>query len=219
MSKIDSRPKSSGQRIFEGTDTVDRNRTIAIQRVVEAHQALELQHQAEVTTETQRNDCARISSDRLGLDFDAIDLPEGEVRAFRYFLRKWDHDQSPDPEFDQAVRETQQDFEEAALKHFFRRVALWNESEETLKAAKSELEKRVKRDKKRDKDSMLGRLWIRERGSQEHSIHDELKQVTTREGLAQLLYTLMHDPTAPLAPELVAECTKAVKKWKYGITS
>jgi hypothetical protein len=59
---------------------------------------------------------------------------------------------------------------------------------------------------------------LKERDSQEQNTHDELKAVTTREGLAQLLWTLMHDQTAPLAPELFAECTGAVKKM-YGITS
>jgi hypothetical protein len=218
MSRVDSGSESSGQKLFEGTDTVNRNRTVAVTRIVEAHNALELQRQADAIVETQRNDSAHISSDPSGLDFDAIDLPNGEVRAFRYFLRKWDHDHSPDPEFDRAIQETQHDFDEAALKHFFRRVALWNESEEIMQAAKREMDKRVKKDQKRDKDSMLGKLWTKERGSQEHGFNDELKQITTREGLAQLLWTLTHDQTKPLAPELVAECTDAVKKM-YGITS
>jgi hypothetical protein len=195
--------------MFEGTDAVTMNRRVAIQRIVEIHDALELQHQADANANPQQPDLSRISSDRLSLDFDAVDLPDGEVRAFRYFLRKWDHNgQSPDPEFDEAVQSSESDFDEAATKHFIRRVALWHESEETLRKTKKEMEKRLKKDKKRARDSMLGKLWIKERSSQEHTSNDELKEVTTREGLAQLLWTLMHDLNAPLAPELVAECTE-----------
>jgi hypothetical protein len=217
MPKVDSGTAVSDQKKFEGTDAVPQNHTVAVKRIVEVHEALELRHQAESTTETQRNDSARMSSDCL--DFDAIDLPNGEVRAFYYFLRKWDEQCPNDPEFDLAVQQTQHDFDEAAIKHFIRRVALWEESGEMMQAAQRELERRAKKDKKAGNDSKLGKLWSKERGSQEHNVHDELKQVTTREGLAQLLYALMRKQTAPLAPELFAECTEAVKKYRYGIVS
>jgi hypothetical protein len=218
MSKVNGRSQSPKPTLFEGTDAVPQNRRVAVQRIVEVHDALELKHQAEAATEAQRNDVERISSDQSNLEFDAIDLPHGEVRAFEYFLRKWNNNEHPDPEFDHAVQSSKLDFDEAAIKHFFRRIALWYESEEVLQAAKKEMEKRMKKDRKRDRDSMLGKLWMKERGSQEHCSGDELKEVTTREGLAQLLWTLMHDPTAPLAPRFVAECTEAVKR-KYGITT
>jgi hypothetical protein len=218
MSKVNSRSESPKPALFEGTDAVPQNRKVAVQRIVEVHDALELKHQAELTTDTQRIDSARISSDNLSMDFDAIDLPHGEVRAFRYFLRKWDHNASPDPEFDQAVQSSKLDFDEAAIKHFFRRTALWYESEEVLHTARKEMERELKKDRKRQRDSILGKLWMEERSNREHATGDELKEITTREGLAQLLWTLMHDPTAPLAPQFVAECTEAVKK-KYGITS
>lgn len=218
MSKVNNRSESPKPVLFEGTDAVPQNRRVAVQRIVEIHDALELKHHAETTTEAQRNDAARLSSDNLNLEFDAIDLPHGEVRAFRYFLRKWDENEHPDPEFDHAVQSSEFAFSEAAIKHFFRRIALWHESDEVLQAAKKEMEKRLKKDRKRDRDSVLGKLWTKERGSQEHCTYDELKQVTTREGLAQLLWTLMHDPTAPLAPKFVADCTEAVKR-KYGITT
>jgi hypothetical protein len=219
MSRTNSQPEAQKPCIFEGTDTVTQNRKVAVQRIVEVHDALELKHQANATTTaTERIDSTSISSDRLSLDFNAVDLPNGEVRAFRYFLRKWDHNECPDPEFDHAVKASQLDFDEAAIKHFFRRIALWHESEEVLQAARQQMETRLKKDKKKEKDSVLGKLWLKERDSQEQNTHDELKAVTTREGLAQLLWTLMHDQTAPLAPELFAECTGAVKKM-YGITS
>ncbi|KAF1916149.1 hypothetical protein BDU57DRAFT_573889 [Ampelomyces quisqualis] len=207
VSKVSIRTSSPEQNTFEGTDAVTQNRRVAVQRIVEIHDALEL----------QQHDLSRISSDRLSSGFDAVDLPAGEVRAFRYFLRKWDHNgQPPDPEFDEAVQLSESGFDEAATKHFIRRVALWHESEQLLQAARNDLEKRPRKGKKGARDTRLGKLWIKERSSQEHTSHDELKEVTTREGLAQLLWTLMHDQSAPLAPELVVECTEAVKK-KYGI--
>jgi hypothetical protein len=42
--------------------------------------------------------------------------------------------------------------------------------------------------------------------------YDGLKEVTTREGLAQLLWTLIHDMTAPVASGLTEECTEVLKK-------
>jgi hypothetical protein len=218
MSKVKSRSVSPKPALFEGTDAVPQNRRVAVQRIVEVHDALEQKHQAEAISDAQRNDAAQISSDNLNQDLSAIDMPHGEVRAFKYFLRKWNQSETPDPEFDDAVRLSGLDFDEAAIKHFFRRIALWHESEEILQATKKDMESRLKKDKKRQRESVLGKLWTKERSSQEHIIYDELKEVTTREGLAQLLWTLMHDQTASLAPRFVAECTEALKK-KYGITS
>lgn len=216
MPKASRRSESPKPALFEGTDAVPQNRKTAVQRVVEIHDALELRDQAEASAEAQRNDSARASSDNSSLDFDAVDLPHSEVRAFRYFLRKWDHNERPDPEFDQAVQASESDFEEAAIKHFFRRIVLWNASEEVLQETRKDMEGRLRRDKKRSRDSVLGKLWMKERSSQEHNSHDELKETTTREGLAQLLWTLMHDRASPLAPQFVADCTDAVRR-KYGI--
>jgi hypothetical protein len=195
-----SNPNSRSD-LFQGTDTVLQNRKTAVQRIVEVHDALELTHQADTSP---RNDSASIiSSD----DFTALDLPHSEVRAFRYFLRKWDASTPPDFEFDAAVSSSALDFDEAAIRHFFRRVSLWHESEAALEL----------RDKKRARDSLLGKLWAKDKSVQEQEGGgDELKEVVTREGLAQLLWTLMHDWREPLAPRLFGECNDAVKR-KYGI--
>jgi hypothetical protein len=47
---------------------------------------------------------------------------------------------------------------------------------------------------------------------------DGLKEVTTREGLAQLLWTLVHDPEKPLGYMLEREFDEALRL-KYGMTS
>jgi hypothetical protein len=195
---------------------VTQNRKVAVQRIIEVHDALELKYQAETITITKRDDSASISSGRISFDFNAVDLPNGEVRTFRYFLRKWDHFDCPDPEFDHAVAISGTDFDEAATRHFFKRIALWYESQEVLHVAREKMKTKPKENRKSARDSKLAKLWTKERGSQEHSRHDELKEVTTREGLAQLLWTLMHDQKAPLAPRLFAESIDAVKR-KYGI--
>lgn len=188
-----------------------------MQRVVEVHDALERKLSGD-RSPTKRHDSAELSIDSFGSNFDIVDLPHGEIRAFRYFLRLWDQNEAPDHEFEQAVLQNKHHFEEAAVKHFFRRVALWHEREEILEAAKKEKRKMFHWNsvEKNEKDNKLSKLWQQERTSQEHAGHDELKEVTTREGLAQLLWTLMHDGSSPLAPELVQEFRNAVK-WSYGI--
>ncbi|KAH8727935.1 hypothetical protein GQ44DRAFT_703206 [Phaeosphaeriaceae sp. PMI808] len=217
MSRVDSPPFPNEPSIFEGTDTVTQNRKTAVQRIVEVHDALELKRHAEKDT-VPRGINSASSSDLLGLEFKALRLPDGEVRTFKYFLRIWDHHSAcPDPELEEEIRETRLEFEVAAIKHFMRRIALWHEDLEVMQAARQEMERKHRKNKK-ESESILGSLWTKERSKQENSLHDELKQVTTREGLAQLLWTLMHDQTGPLAPELFAECTEAVK-FKYGITS
>lgn len=205
--------QSINHSIFEGTDTLVQNRKVALQRVVEAHEALELKAHSDENTR-DRHDSASIDG-ALEHDFYFTDLPDGEVRAFRYFLRKWDRNTLPDTEFDLAVEQCKTQFEETTIRHFFRRIRYWDETEEVLQAAKQEVEKRSWR---RKKDSMLTQMWLKEkeRQEQEHNAHDELKEITTREGLAQLLWTLMHGGQEPLAPELFAECTHAVKRM-YGI--
>lgn len=205
-------PELGKPYVFEGTDTVTQNRTVALQRIVEVHDAFELKHQAESATAERPKSSSSMSSDHFNVEFHSMPFSDTEVRAFRYFVRKWDRSATPDPEFDAIISTSRLQFEEAAIKHFFRRIALWNESEEIQKATKS----RWGRNSKSEKESELGKMWAAEKGRQEHALVDGLKEVTTREGLAQLLWTLMHDPNAPLAPELLAECTEAVK-WRYGI--
>ena len=180
------------------------------------HDALELKHQSEKPESEQRpGSPSSIASDPFIVDFSEIPFPDAEVRSFRYFVRLWNPSATPDPEFDEAIRPTRLEFEETAVKHFFRRIAQWHESEEVLQAARERLKKQSMWRRERSK-SQLGKLWTVEKGRQEQSTTDELKEVTTREGLAQLLWTLLHDPMKPLAPELLEECTEALKKM-YGM--
>ena len=224
ISRVNSPTEPAKPTIFEGTDAVTQNRKVAVQRIVEAHYALELQKIEEEGGITRRSassgsTTSSTSTDVLNLQFKVIDIPNGEVRAFRYFLRMWDHDETPDPEFDRAIKPAPGiDFEAETIRHFFQRIALWHESEEVLKALRKEKAKRLKRENKKYKDNALGMRWVKERETREDDMHNPLKEVTTREGLAQLLWTLMHDQDAPLAPALFAECKEAVKR-KYGIAS
>lgn len=210
-----------GPGLFEGTDAVAQNRKVAVQRIVEVHDALEIQYQAETATSDRPispSSPSSISSDPFTVDFSDLAFPDAEVRAFRYFVRKWDPSATPDPEFDDAIAPSQLEFEEAAIKHFFRRIALWDDNEDAEKSTKGKLSWTARRRGRRRAKSEIGKMWMVEKGRQEHSSRDKLKEVTTREGLAQLLWTLLHDPTAPLAPELFNECKEALKK-KYGIKS
>ena len=207
--------------IFEGTDTVRQKRTVAVQRVVEAHDALEIKRHTEMAASmpSLSRSTSTISSDSLRTEFSDMTLPDAEVRTFKYFLRMWDSSTAADPEFDDAIQSSRSEFEASAIKHFFQRIASWEQGEDTQNAAKRTFLSRDarRRNKRKDKDaSELGRLWAVEK--QEHIQKDELKEVTTREGLAQLLWTLMHDVQAPLAPGLFAETKDAVRRM-YGIRS
>jgi hypothetical protein len=212
ISRVNSGAEQTRPTVFEGTDTVTQNRKVAVQRVIEVHDALE-------PGSIRRSTSSRgsTSSNSLKLDFTLINIPNAEVRTFRHFLRMWDHNEPLDLEFDHAVltSDEPEKFEANSIKHFFRRIAMWDESEEGLK----DMAKRAKKErKKREKDTALGKMWMRERESQENLFmyHNPLTEVTTREGLAQLLWTLMHDQRNPLVPELFKECTEAVKR-TYGI--
>lgn len=203
---------------FEGTDAVPQNRKVALQRVIEVHNALEQQHNAEASGNTSRptSSASSISNDPFTLDFSETPFPDAEVRAFRYFARKWDPSMTPDPVFDEAIAPTRLQFEEAAIKHFFRRIALWNEDEEALEATRQRLTKRWRRKDKQE--SQLLKMWMKEKEQAGENEKDDLKEATTREGLAQLLWTLLHDPSEPLAPELNEEFKQALRKY-YGMTS
>lgn len=199
--------------MFDGTDAVTAHKKVAVSRVVEAYDALRAENRSSSPTAEQST-----PEDPFAFESLVVSLPNGEIRTFRYFLRKWDHNKDQDPEFEEAVSSWRSQFEEAALKHFFRRIALWNESEEIMQAAKRQKSMDLKNGRRRDRASSLGKMWSRERGrpSDQENLRDELKQVTTREGLAQLLWTLLNDQTAPMCPELFEMCKEAVKA-KYSI--
>lgn len=199
---------------FDGTDAVPAHKKVAVSRVVEAYDALRAENRSNSPTAEQST-----PEDPFAFESLVVSIPNGEVRTFKYFLRKWDPNQHPDPEFEDAVSSWRSQFEEAALKHLFRRIALWNESEEIMLAAKQQKAMDLKNGRRRDRATSIGKMWFKERGrASEHegSMRDDLKQVTTREGLAQLLWTLLNDQTDPLCPELFEVCKEAVKA-KYSI--
>jgi hypothetical protein len=191
--------------IFDGTDSIAARKRAALSRVIEAHDALTAQNRSNAPSPEQS-----VPEDPFGFESLVTSLPNGEVRTFKYFLRKWDPSQYPDEELEAAIEASRPQFEEAAIKHFFRRIALWNESEEIMAAAKQEMNNQAKLMRR----SSLSKMWWKERARQdaEQVVRDELKQVTTREGLAQLIWTLVSDVSNPLVPDLYAECRDAVVK-------
>jgi hypothetical protein len=123
----------------------------------------------------------------------------------------WDSSETPDLDFDLAVQPQKSQFEETAIKHFFRRIALWDASEEELQEEKRRSFFRRRRSRPKSELGMVGK-------GKGEEVEDRLKEATTREGLAQLLWTLLHDPDAPLDKGLKNECTQALKK-KYRMTT
>ncbi|KAH9861594.1 hypothetical protein J1614_011345 [Plenodomus biglobosus] len=203
--------------IFQGTDAVTQNRRVALQRVIEVHDALELKHQNELpitptsTSSERPGSSSSVCSDTFTIDFADLPFPDAEVRCFRYFVRRWDPSVPTDAEFDQAIAPSRHQFEEMAIKHFFRRVVFWNASEEVKENMSRSMWRRRERP-----TSQLGTMWMTERGRTEYSARDELKEVTTQEGLAQLLWTLLYGFDKSLVPGLRAECTDALKRM-YGM--
>ena len=199
--------------VFDGTDAVTAHKKVAVSRIVEAYDALRAENRSNSPTAEQST-----PEDPFAFESLVVSLPNGEVRTFKYFLRKWDPNQHPDPEFEEAVASWRPQFEEAALKHFMRRTALWNESEEIMLAAKQQKAMDLKNGRRRDRATSISKMWSKERGrtSPEATQKDELKQISTREGLAQLLWTLLNYRTNPLCPELFEMCKEAVKA-KYSI--
>jgi hypothetical protein len=200
--------------VFDGTDAVTAHKRVAVSRTVEAYDALRAENRSNSPTAEQST-----PEDPFAFESLVVSLPNGEVRTFKYFLRKWDHNQHPDPEFEEVISSWRPQFEEAAVKHFFRRIALWNESEEIMLAAKQQKAMDLKNGRRRDRATSISKMWSKERGRTSDSgisMRDELKQVTTREGLAQLLWTLLNDQAEPLCPELFEVCKEAVKA-KYSI--
>lgn len=133
-------------------------------------------------------------------------VSNAEVRAFRYFQRMWDPSNAEwaDDEFDAAVAPQKAAFEEQALKHFFSRIALWDASQEVQESMSRSIFQRRRRSRaKSDLSSVMATMEESE---------DALKQVTTREGLAQLLWTLLQDPKRPLEG-LQRDVMIALKEW------
>jgi hypothetical protein len=207
VAEADGYPKLTAPAIFEGTDAIPHNRKVALQKVVEVHKALDLK-QREESHVVEDREAAASPTDTCPTVIDLASLPNGEVRAFKYFLRKWDPRETQDPEFDLAITRFRSQSEEAAIKHFFHRIVLWDSGEEMVASTKQDKKKRSKR----DNDRTLSKLWLQERESHEHMLRDRLKEATTREGLAQLLWTLIHDKTEPVAPGLAEECMEALKR-------
>jgi hypothetical protein len=214
--------------IFQGTDAVTQNQKVALRRVLDAHQALELQNQQQtsgattsstgtISSDRPTSSSSSISSDRFTLDFTNIPFADAEVRAFRYFLHLWDPaNVAPDPDFEVAIAPQKRHFEETAIKHFFRRVSAWEECQE----ARESMSRSFFRRRRSRAKSVAGKLGMMKPDSGDGvdgDVSDGLKEVTTREGLAQLLWTLVHDPKKPLGEKLKEEFDEALRL-KYGMT-
>ncbi|KAF1848519.1 uncharacterized protein K460DRAFT_334723 [Cucurbitaria berberidis CBS 394.84] len=226
-----SPPEHRKLNLFEGTDTVAHNRKVAVQRIAEIHDALDLKYRTESATSDGSTSPSSSSSDPFTAEFSALNIPgaedevgafrypAAEVRAFKYLLRKWDSSATPDADFDNAVEPFKLHFEEAAVKYFIWRIALWDKNEEALKEGTGKKAKDRKwMRKEKENNSALGQMWTTELGFEDYDLRDGLKEVTTREGLAQLLCTLFQDKEEPLTPEFFRGCREAVKK-TYGIQS
>lgn len=201
-------------RVFQGTDAVPQNQRVALQRVIDTHHALELKYGQQVSTPTSTtsdrptsSSSSIISNDPFTIDFSDIPFPDAEVRAFHYLLRLWDaRSYAPDPEFDAVIAPRKAQFEEKVIKHFFSRVALWDASEEEHESMSRSVFFFRRRRRSRAKSVSQ---TLSENGQEEK---DALKEITTREGLAQLVWTLLHDPSASLDPGLRDMCTEALKE-------
>jgi hypothetical protein len=213
--------------IFQGTDAVAQNQKVALSRVLDVHLALEMQQKTsgatKSSTSTSSSDrptssSSSTSSDRFTLDFPDILFADAEVRAFRYFLRLWDPaNVAPDPDFEVVVAPQKRHFEETAIKHFFRRISAWEESQE----ARESMSRSFFRRRRSRAKSVAGKLGMMKPESGvdgvDGDVSDGLKEVTTREGLAQLLWALVHAPDKPLGEKLKEEVDEALRL-KYGMT-
>lgn len=208
MVRVDSAQDIDTPKPFEGTNAISSHRKVALQRVIEAHDALEIAHYGNPNPTT-------LSTDEFDLSSTILSLSNGELRAFNYILRLWDPSTPSDPDFDAAVAPSRLQFEEAATKHFFRRVVLWDLDEEAFMAAKNEIARNLRRNESEERNTRW-KLLSKEKERNEYESRDALKEVATREGLAQLLWTMLNDMRRPLAPGLGMECKEAVKRM-YGI--
>jgi hypothetical protein len=210
-------------RIFQGTDAVPQNQRVALQRIIDTHQALELKYENEqiptptsTTSDRPTSPCSSIlSTDPFTLDFSSLAVSDPELRAFRYLLRLWDSKSYPaDPDFDAAIAPIRPQFEERALKHFINRVALWHASTDSSDSMSRSIFafRRRRRSRAKSVSQALGE------GAAGEEERDMLKEVTTREGLAQLVWTLLHDPKVMSGSGLKDRCTEALKEM-YRMTS
>ncbi|EOA84761.1 hypothetical protein ACJQWK_06655 [Exserohilum turcicum] len=203
-------------QVFQGTDAVPQNQRVALQRVIDTHQALELKYEHEpLSTPTSTtsgrpmsSSSSMMSSEAFASDFSDIGLPQVEVRAFRYLLRLWDPNSYPaDDEFDAAIAARRGQFEEQAIKHFMTRVALWHSDEKAGEGMTRSIFFFRRRAKSiRETLSATGDEAAKDDGS-----NDGLKKVTTREGLAQLVWTLLQDRSLLQESGLRQRCMDALK--------
>ena len=211
--------KPSSPHLFEGTDAVLQKRKVALQKVIDTHHALELKYghvatPTSTTSERPTSSSSSISYDPFTTDFGDLSIPDAEVRTFRYLLYRWDHDSyTLDPEFDKAIERRRESFEEAAIKHFISRVALWDASgQEQQTQSRSVFSIFGRRRRSRAKSDASRMLGIAETANEDPGL-DALKEVTTREGLAQLLSTLLAKDDAPATTRLREECKQAIHEW------
>ncbi|KAI4947364.1 hypothetical protein J4E91_006716 [Alternaria rosae] len=192
--------------IFEGTDAVLQKRKIALDRVIDTHHALELKYGHVATPTSTASDrptssSSSISYDPFTTDFGDLSIPDAEPRI------EW-----ADAEFDKAIERRRESFEEAAIKHFISRVALWDANEEEKQTqSRSAFSFLGRRRRSRAKSDASRMLSIAETAKEDAGL-DALKEVTTREGLAQLLWTLLAKDE-PATARLRKECKQALDEW------
>ncbi|KAH6864929.1 hypothetical protein BKA58DRAFT_235397 [Alternaria rosae] len=204
--------------IFEGTDAVLQKRKIALDRVIDTHHALELKYGHVATPTSTASDrptssSSSISYDPFTTDLGDLSIPDAEVRTFRYLLHRWEpRIEWADAEFDKAIERRRESFEEAAIKHFISRVALWDANEEEKQTqSRSAFSFLGRRRRSRAKSDASRMLSIAETAKEDAGL-DALKEVTTREGLAQLLWTLLAKDE-PATARLRKECKQALDEW------
>jgi len=211
--------KPSSPHLFEGTDAVLQNRKVALQNVIQTHHALELKYghvatPTSTTSERPTSSSSSISYDPFTTEFGDLSIPDAEVRTFRYLLHRWDSNiEWTDPEFEKVIERRRESFEEAAIKHFISRVALWEANEEeTQRQSRSVFSIFGRRRRSRAKSDASRMLSIAETTKEDPGL-DALKGVTTREGLAQLLSTLLAKDKEPAIARLREECKQAMHEW------
>lgn len=213
--------KVPSSHLFEGTDAVLQNRKVALQKVIDTHHALERKYghvatPTSTTSERPTSSSSSISYDPFTTDFGDLSIPDAEVRTFRYLLHRWEPKNAEwaDPEFEKVIERRRESFEEAAIKHFISRVALWEANEEetqTQSQSRSVFSIFGRRRRSRAKSDASRMLSIAETTKEDPDL-DALKEVTTREGLAQLLSTLLKYD-GPATTKLREECKQAMHEW------
>ncbi|KAI4667111.1 uncharacterized protein J4E79_001795 [Alternaria viburni] len=211
--------KPSSPHLFEGTDAVLQKRKVALRNVIQTHHALERKYghvatPTSTSSERPTSSSSSISYDPFTTDFGDLSMPDAEVRTFRYLLHRWEPKnlEWADPEFEKVIERRRESFEEAAIKHFISRVALWDASgQEQQTQSRSVFSIFGRRRRSRAKSDASRMLSIAETTKEDPDL-DALKEVTTREGLAQLLSTLLKDD-GPATARLREECKQAMHEW------